>query len=156
MSLMSSPFSKRALPTLSVFAVLLSSPILCADSNTIDAGLYQIKTTIKSSSMPMPQQDFSTTQCISEEDVKQGPERLIPNRDGEGGPCQVVDYNMADGEISVNMNCSERGARMQMSALGSYTSSSYTINTTAKMDAAGFTIEVASLVEANRVGDCEG
>lgn len=146
--------TKAFIPTLVAVVGLMSPPTLYADSDTIEAGMYQIDMTVKSS-MPMPQQEFNSTQCVTQEEVENGPEGLLPDRN-EDSPCDVIDYSISGGKIAVNMNCSESGADMEMSAVGSYTSTSYTIDTTTNVNAVGMSVEIVSSIEAKRIGDCEG
>jgi hypothetical protein len=142
------------------------SGVMTSDS-MIQPGLWQSKVTIQEMNFPgMPAEyankmkqsiaehrNESSKHCITEADVKKPKEDFF----GADKNCKYDHFTMGGGKIDIAMVCHEEETTQTMSGTGSYTPTSYSIDTS--MTGTGGQQQGMSMkmhVDASRVGECTG
>jgi hypothetical protein len=133
----------------------------------VQPGLWRSKTTVEEMNMPgMPPQfaaqmkqniaehrNESSSHCIKPEDVKKPKEDFF----GADKSCRYDHFTMGGGKIDVAMTCKEEESTNKMSVTGTYTPTSYSIDTS--MTGSGGHENGMSMkmhVDSQRVGECTG
>ncbi len=133
----------------------------------IEPGLWESKVTIQEMSIPgipaqyaakMKQsiaehQQQASKHCLTEADVKKPKEDFF----GADKSCRYDHFTMGGGKIDVAMVCRSDETTQNMNVSGSYTPTSYSIDTS--MNGSGGQQQGMSMkmhVDANRVGQCTG
>lgn len=133
----------------------------------VEPGLWESKVTVQEMNIPgMPaeyadkmKQSFaehrndSSKHCITQADVKR------PKGDffGADKSCKYDHFTMGGGKIDVAMVCQEEGGSQSMNVSGSYTPTSYSIDTSMTGSGGhenGMTMKMH--VDSQRVGECTG
>jgi Protein of unknown function (DUF3617) len=133
----------------------------------VEPGLWQAKTTVLEMNMPgIPAQyaaqikqsmaehrNDTSSHCIKPEDVKKPKEDFF----GTDKSCKYEHFTMGGGKIDVAMVCHEEDTTQNMKMSGSYTSTSYSMDTS--MTGSGGAQNGMSMkmhVDSRRVGECTG
>ena len=121
-------------------------------SDTIMPGLYKstVITEMAMGAMKMPARTTERQECITAEDVANGPPMPSPDE----ADCDVVKYEVRGGKIAMEMNCTIEGGEGRMIGTGSYTSSAFEMQYSIKVKAAGVQMEIKSALTAQKVKDC--
>ncbi len=131
---------------------VFTAGIVLAD--TLQPGRYEIVNTVESATMPIPTTAQTTTECITQQDLDQGAVGMVPQDGQDDGSCEVESYEMAGGEMTIDMMCDGPMGVITMSGRGTYDSTMYRINSTVTIQAVGQTMQVKSRTVATRVGGC--
>ena len=140
------------------------SGVMTSDS-MVQPGLWESKVTVQEMNIPgMPAQyadqmkksmaehrNSSSRHCIKPEDVKKPKEDFF----GADKSCKYDHFTMGGGKIDVAMVCHEEETTQNMNISGSYTPTSYSIDTSMKGTGGeqnGMTMRMH--VDADRVGEC--
>ena len=142
------------------------SGVMTSDS-MVQPGLWESKVTVQEMNMPgMPaeyadkmkqsmaeRRNQSSKHCITPADVKKPKEDFF----GADKSCKYDHFTMGGGEIDVAMVCHQEDSTQNMNISGSYTPTSYSIDTS--MTGSGGSEQGMSMkmhVDASRVGECTG
>ena len=117
------------------------------------AGLYEI--TVK---MENPMMGLSRTQtskeCITQDQFDEGPEAFLNDQQKES-ECTMDTYSMADGKIQMSMSCViPGGGKASMTGTGTYGTDGFTMTNKMQMEAAGIKMDMQTVSEGKRIGDC--
>jgi hypothetical protein len=140
------------------------SGVMTSDS-MVQPGLWESKVTVQEMNIPgMPAQyadqmknsmaehrNDSSKHCIKPEDVKRPKEDFF----GADKSCKYDHFTMGGGKIDVAMVCHREETTQNMNISGSYTPTSYSIDTSMTGTGGqqnGMTMKMH--VDANRVGEC--
>jgi hypothetical protein len=133
----------------------------------VEPGLWRSKATVEEMNIPgIPAQyaaqmkqsmaehrNDSSSHCIKPEDVKKPKEDFF----GADTSCRYEHFTMGSGKIDVAMVCHEEETTMNTKVSGSYTPTSYSIDTSMSGSGGaqnGMTMKMH--VDAQRVGECSG
>ncbi|HEY6049536.1 MAG TPA: DUF3617 domain-containing protein [Sphingomicrobium sp.] len=133
----------------------------------VEPGLWESKVTVQEMNIPglppeyagkmkeqMAQhQQQSSKHCLTEADVKKPKEDFF----GQNKSCRYEHFTMGGGKIDVAMTCHEEQSTNKMTISGSYTPTTYTIDTSMSGSGGqekGMTMKMH--VDAQRVGQCTG
>ena len=133
----------------------------------VEPGLWESKVTVQEMNIPgMPAQyadkmkqsmaehrNDASRHCIKPEDVKKPKEDFF----GADKSCKYDHFTMGSGKIDIAMVCRHEDSAQNMNVSGSYTPTSYSIDTSmtgSGGDQNGMTMKMH--VDANRVGECTG
>lgn len=149
-----------------VVAAVKQSGVMNSDT-MVQPGLWESKVTVQEMNIPgMPAQyadkmkqdiarhrNDSSKHCITEADVKK------PKGDffGADKSCKYDRFTMGGGKIDVAMVCREENGTQNMNVSGSYTPTSYSIDTSMTGSGGeenGMTMKMH--VDSQRVGECTG
>ena len=111
-----------AVATVCVLPVFADSP---------SSGLYEVTAQMESQDMPIPARELTTTICVSGEGFA-NPQAFMGNQQ-DGGDCEVIDYEMDEGKMTMTMICRAQGGEMTMNTRGTYTDTSYSTTTEMEM-----------------------
>ena len=139
-----------------------------ASDTMIEPGKWQSKTIIEEMNIPgIPAQyaaqakasmaarrNQESSHCIKPGDVKKPKEDFF----GADKSCKYDHFIMGGGKIDVAMVCHEEESTNKMTILGSYTPTSYSIDTsmTGSGGHEGVGMSMKAHVDAQRVGECTG
>ena len=115
-------------------------------------GMYSITTTMESD-MPIPVPTQTMTECLTEEDIARDPKAFLGSQEGTDD-CEIGDYAIADGKMTVSLVCEIAGGQMIMNAEGTYHATGYTMISNVQITAAGMTINMKTTGVGTRIGDC--
>ena len=149
-----------------VAAAVTRAGVMNSDS-MVQPGLWRSKTTVEEMNIPgipaeyadrvkqsMAQRRNETSNhCIKPEDVKKPKEDFF----GADKSCKYDHFTMGGGKIDVAMVCHEEETTQKMNVAGSYTPTSYSLETS--MTGTGGAQNGMSMkmhVDAERVGECTG
>ena len=133
----------------------------------VEPGLWESKVTIQEMNMPgVPAQyldkmkqsmaehrNQTSKHCITPADVKRPKEDFF----GADKSCKYDHFTMGGGKIDVAMVCHEQESTNTMNVKGSYTPTSYSVDTSmtgSGGEEGGMTMKMH--VDSNRVGECTG
>jgi len=142
------------------------SGVMSSDS-MVEPGLWESKVTVQEMNIPgMPpqfadkmkqsmaeQRNHASRHCIKPEDVKKPKEDFF----GADKSCKYDHFTMGGGKIDIAMVCHQEDMTQNMNVSGSYTPTSYSIDTA--MTGTGGHEQGMSMkmhVDSNRVGECTG
>jgi len=142
------------------------SGVMSSDS-MVEPGLWESKVTVQEMNIPgMPpqfadkmkqsmaeQRNHASRHCIKPEDVKKPKEDFF----GADKSCKYDHFTMGGGKIDIAMVCRQEDMTQNMNVSGSYTPTSYSIDTA--MTGTGGHEQGMSMkmhVDSNRVGECTG
>ena len=100
--------------------------------------------------MEMPSRSSAEKDCITAEDVANGP----PLPEPDEADCEIIKYEFGGGELDMEMVCQIQGGEGRMVGTGSYTDDTYEMNNQFKMKAQGMQMEMNSVATGRRIGDC--
>ena len=149
-----------------VAKAVTSAGVMNSDT-MVQPGLWESKTTIEEMNIPgIPAQyaaqakqsmaarrNEASRHCIKPEDVKKPKEDFF----GADKSCKYDHFIMGGGKIDVAMVCHEEESTNKMSISGSYTPTSYSIDTSMTGSGGHETgMSMKAHVDAQRVGECTG
>ncbi len=133
----------------------------------VEPGLWESKVTVQEMNIPgMPAQyadkmkqsmaehrNDASRHCIKPEDVKKPKEDFF----GADKSCKYDHFTMGGGKIDIAMVCHQEDTTQNMNVSGSYTPTSYSIDTSMTGSGGGQKgMTMKMHVDANRVGECTG
>ncbi|HEY8433000.1 MAG TPA: DUF3617 domain-containing protein [Sphingomicrobium sp.] len=133
----------------------------------VEPGLWESKVTVQEMNIPgMPAQyadkmkqsmaehrNDASRHCIKPEDVKKPKEDFF----GADKSCKYDHFTMGGGKIDIAMVCHQEDTTQNMNVSGSYTPTSYSIDTSMTGSGGGQNgMTMKMHVDANRVGECTG
>lgn len=133
---------------------LISTAVLAgtvsAEHHRPNPGEYEVITTSNFNNTPVT---MTTTNCITAEDLDQDPAKIFADS-AAAENCDLGEFQMADGVLSMNMSCSADDGGMEMSTDGAYTETGYSMNSIITINAGGTTMTTEASITATRIGDC--
>jgi hypothetical protein len=96
----------RSLSVLTIVLSMAAAVILTAQPSPMRPGRWEITMQMQMPNMPMQMPPTTTTQCVTEEQLKKDPSAGLPS--GPQGPnaCKVSDYKLVGDTVSWKMACS--------------------------------------------------
>lgn len=126
---------------------------LSANEDLPLTGRYSVTTEIKSAT-PLPVQANTSEHCLKTEDFSKDPASILAAQPDAAKYCEIAQASIDNGQIELLMNCNPEQGKMKMNITGSYTKTSYTMNSDMQLEIGGMTMSIQSLSKAKRVGDC--
>lgn len=105
-------------------------------------------------SPPLPP-PTSVSYCLTPEQAAQ-PNANFLTGSGESGGCTYENFSMRNGRLQGTVQCNHEGATMRSTMDGSFSATSYEINSRAQTSMSGMTMEMETRTSARRTGDCRG
>ena len=137
-------------PLLAAIVLSAALPVFGEDFPT--PGLYAMTTQVSSEQLPIARTQESE-QCIEDNQFMRDPDAWMQKQRGQD--CEIVKYEVADGAISMHLECTiEQGGKASITGSGTYTTSSFELTNKMKMNASGMTMEINTAVTGQRKGDC--
>ena len=116
-------------------------------------GHYEVTTNTTYEDVPMPDTSITTQNCLTREDLEKDPASVFAALP-EGKTCEVGEFTMADGDISMRMVCSTPEGDMVMTTSGSYDEDSYDMVTNVTINVGDQEVQMRSVIEGKLMGDC--
>jgi|GEM_PF-4402778 len=113
-------------------------------------GNYEVTTSSNFGGLPVTQ---TLTSCITAEQLETDPQKVFADAPAADN-CSLEEFNMADGVLTMRMNCKAEDGSIYVSTDGSYTHNSYTMNTTITINTADTEIISDAKITGKRIGDC--
>jgi len=136
--------------TFLLIVLLASTSLQAADRPT--PGMYSISTKMESD-MPIPVQTQTMQECLTEEDIQRDPKAFVGGQEGTED-CDIGEYAMEDGKMTMSMVCQTEGGEMTMNTEGTYDATSYTMTSNIQMSSGGMKFNMKSTGVGKRIGDC--
>ena len=145
----------RLAAVLSMSATLATGQIAAADmSGKMPVpGHYEVTTNTTYKDVPMPDTSVTTQNCLTREDLEKDPASVFAALP-EGKTCDVREFTMADGAISMHMVCSTPEGDMVMNTTGQYDEDGYDMITNITIKVGEQEVEMRSVIEGKLMGDC--
>ena len=137
-----------------VLALMIALASLAANADGFpEPGLYKVLGNISSKEMPMMARTTETEQCIKENQFIDNPEGWMQQQPGQ--ECDIVSYDVADGSISMEMNCTlDQGGTATMKGSGTYTTTTFQLKNRMNIDSGGMKMQIDTDVKGERQGSC--
>ena len=116
-------------------------------------GHYEVTTNTTYKDVPMPDTSITTQNCLTREDLEKDPASVFAALP-EGKTCDVGEFTMADGAISMRMVCSTPEGDMVMDTTGHYDEDGYDMITDVTIKVGEQEVEMRSVIEGKLMGDC--
>jgi hypothetical protein len=142
----------RTLRLCSAVALIVGSSLSHADHHRPNAGEYEVTTTSNFNDLPVT---MTTTNCITVEDLDQDPAKIFADT-AAAENCELESFEMTDGIMAMRMVCNSDDSGLEMNTEGTYTDSSYFMNSTIEISAGDTRMTTEATVSGTRIGDCEG
>ena len=141
---------KNIIASLSL-AVLLSTAAQAVADDYPQPGLYKVIG--KMSSGQMVSSNFESEQCIKDDQFRTDPNAWMQKHQGQ--TCEIVEYELSGGTITMEMTCSMFGAGAStIKGTGTYTNSGWQMRNVMQMTNAGMSMEMTTEVTGTRQGSC--
>ncbi|MCB1685837.1 MAG: DUF3617 family protein [Pseudomonadales bacterium] len=134
-----------------VFLTLPLVPLWAADDLT--PGLYEISTEMISSELPLPATTYTTTTCLSSENLEKDLSKTLAALP-EGQECEAVNFELASGQARISIRCITPMGAMQLDSQGIYSADGYSLASTVSTELAGRELKINSKTTGKRIGDC--
>ena len=127
---------------------------MASAEDTLTPGLYQtnVKVEAKMGDMQLPTRDRQQKDCITAEDIANGPPVAMP--DDSSSECQVQEYEMGGGQFSMRMSCTVQGGEGTMVGSGTYTDDSFEMTNEMNVSMQGINMRMTSKSTGKRIGSC--
>ena len=116
-------------------------------------GHYEVTTTTQFSDGLMPDTTVTTQNCMTQEDLDRDPAAVFAGLP-EGRSCDVSDFLMEGGVISMQINCAAADGDMTMTVNGSYQNETYQMTSDVVISVGEQSVTMHSTIDGKRVGDC--
>ncbi len=116
-------------------------------------GQYEVTTRTTFEEVPIPGTTVTTTNCLTQEDLDKDPASAFAELP-EGRSCEIGEFVMEGGNISMRVSCNTEEGSMDMVVTGSYDTSSYTMNSQVVVVVGEDEVRMQSAIEGKLVGDC--
>lgn len=135
--------------------MLLCAATVAAAAQTMQPGLWETTTEVKSMAMPNMPPGFkhplagrttSMRHCVRAEDIAKAPESVFQATDGK---CRYTQFRMSGGTIDATMQCQ---GGMTGRSKGTFTATSYAMSNDVAMTNG---MKMSSKITGRRVGDCK-
>ncbi|MFV2089750.1 MAG: DUF3617 domain-containing protein [Pseudomonadales bacterium] len=143
-------------PTLSLLALFfsaVSSLSVANDDSPPTPGRYEVSTQTEYIDVEVPETTITTQSCLTAEDLEAGAATLFAGLP-KSQNCEVEDFVMAGGVISMTLSCAAPDGDMNMVTSGTYTSSGYSMTSNVTITVGDSAVEMHSEILGTRVGDC--
>ena len=95
--------------------------------------------------------DYSSTQCITRDDLQNAPEKMFRQSEGQ---CRYDRFSMADGKLDAVATCKMQGTTMRMTMTGTHSANAYSTRMTMAGDGQMGRMTIVSEGSGKRIGDC--
>lgn len=116
-------------------------------------GLYEVSTEMVSSDLPVPATTYTTTTCLSSENMEEDLSRALAALP-EGQECEALEFDLSEGQARIRIRCSTPVGAMQVDSKGTYSADGYSLASTVTTELAGRELKINSAVTGKRIGDC--
>ena len=134
-------------------AGLLMAGQVGAETPDLEPGEWRMQNRITfEGGPPMPEQNQENTECLTREQIEEGPDQLLEDPEGN---CEVTELEQDASSMRYTMSCAMEGGEDmtmdgEMKFLGDRMEGGYT----GEMSAGGETMRMKMEVTGERVGDC--
>lgn len=91
--------------------------------------------------------------CLTPEQARRPNANFLTGSGAQGG-CNYENFSMAGGRIQGSVVCDNAGTRMRTTMNGQFTASGYQMESESRIETNGVTMETASRITTQRLGDC--
>lgn len=147
------PRLARKTTALAALALTLATVAALADDQRPAPGRYEVTTKSEFGNLPVPPTTVTTSSCLTQQDLDQDPQKIFADLPASDR-CTMGEFSMEGGRLSMNLACDTDEGRMVMNTEGTYSPSSYRMESVIDIDAGGSQIRTTATVEAVRSGDC--
>jgi hypothetical protein len=130
-----------------------STPAAAGDSPLPTPGRYEVSTHTSYIDVAIPDTTITTRNCLTEEDLQAGAATIFAGLP-EDQNCEVSDFVMAEGNISMTLSCAAPDGDMHMVTSGTYTPDGYNMTSKVTVSVGDSTVEMRSEIVGTLVGDC--
>lgn len=116
-------------------------------------GHYEVTTMTHFSDGTLPDTTVTTQNCLTQEDLEKNPASVFASLP-EGKSCNVGEFLMEDGAISMQISCAAPEGDMIMTVSGSYEDETYQMVSDVVVSVGDQQVVMASTINGKRVGDC--
>lgn len=116
-------------------------------------GHYEVSTMTHFSDGTLPDTTVTTQNCLTQEDLEKDPASVFASLP-EGKSCNVGEFLMEDGTISMQISCAAPEGDMVMTVSGSYEDETYQMISDVVVSVGDQQVVMASTINGKRVGDC--
>lgn len=89
--------------------------------------------------------------CITPEEAEAGPKDIFNQTDGQ---CDMTDYEFSDGKVKMHLVCEAEGGTMDVTSNGTYTETTYSMDTVTKASFGANQMTMQSKAEGRYIGPC--
>lgn len=94
---------------------------------------------------------FTSTSCVTQEDLDQAPERMFEE---SGGECRYTEFDMSGGTMRGVAQCDTDEGQMNMTINGTYTDTTYEMTMVMDGDVGMGPMSMTYAVTGRRIGEC--
>ena len=155
--------TSKLLPALTIVLGTLAA-LACsagnAQTNTLDdaqdkpvPGRYEVTTVTTYTDVPLPDTTVTIENCLTREDLDKDPASIFAALP-EGKSCEVGEFQMSGGKISMRLSCSASDGNMVMITGGTYDKEGYDMVSDVTVTVGEQQVEMRSTIHGRRLGDC--
>ena len=135
---------------LALVLALTSATTLAADLPA--PGMYKISAKVSSKQMPFSGNNESS-ECFTENQFMEDPQAWMRQQPGQ--ECEVVNFDVADGTIRMELQCSmDQAGKASIIGHGTYTNSSFEMTNEMSIEVSRMKMKMNTTVTGVRQGDC--
>lgn len=134
-----------------VLGLASSTAVLAADLPA--PGHYEVSTSTSFSDGTLPDTTVTTQNCLTREDLEKDPASVFADLP-EGKNCEIGEFVMEGGEISMRVSCAAADGNMVMTITGSYEDETYQMVSDVVVSVGEQSVIMQSKINGKRVGDC--
>jgi hypothetical protein len=116
-------------------------------------GRYEVSTRTEYVDVPIPETTITTQNCLTAEDLEAGAGNILAGLP-ENQNCEIGEFVMAEGALTMTMSCAADDGDMNMVTSGTYTASDYELTSDVTVTVGDKSVVMHSTVQGTRVGDC--
>jgi len=114
--------------------------------------LYKVVAKVSSDQLPVGG-SHESEQCIKDDRFRTDPNSWMQEQRGQ--TCEVVEYNLSGGNISMELTCTVPGSGTStITGTGTYSSTGWQMRNVMRMSAGGMNMEMTTEVTGTRQGGC--
>ncbi len=147
------PRLARKTSALAALALTLGTVAALADDQRPTPGRYEVTTKSEFGNLPVPPTTVTSSSCLTQQDLDQDPQKIFADLPASDS-CTMGDFTMEGGRLTMSLACDTDDGRMVMNTEGTYSPTSYRMESVINIDAGGSQIRTTATVEAVRSGDC--
>ena len=131
--------------------MMASTSILARDLPV--PGHYEVTTSTTYTDVPLPNTSVTTQNCLTAEDLERDPASVFAELP-DGKNCDVDQFEMAAGKISMRVSCNAPDGDMLMVTSGEYDADGYQMVSDVTITVGEQKVVMQSLIEGKLLGDC--
>ena len=131
---------------------IIASPSLADDFPEINYGMWETTTvsSMKSEAMNLPPTTYTSSACVTQEDVEKG-QAFLENQDN----CEILEQKMSKSSVDMTMVCNQpQAGEMKMNVSMQYDGDTMTGQIDGEMESPMGKMTMVIEMEGKRTGDC--